>query len=35
VCKLYLLFLPADAAQEKENREEIAAAHWRFKVYSP
>ncbi len=35
VCKLYLLFVSADAAQEKEKREEIAAAHWCFKVCSP
>jgi hypothetical protein len=35
VCKLYLLFISADAAQEKEKREESAAAHWCFKVCSP
>jgi hypothetical protein len=36
VCKLYLLFISADAAQEKEKkREESAAACWCFKVYSP
>jgi hypothetical protein len=35
VCKLYLLFLSADAAQAKEKREESAIAHWCFKVYSP
>jgi hypothetical protein len=29
------LFIPADAAQEKEKREGSAAAHWYFKVYSP
>jgi hypothetical protein len=32
VCKLYLFFLSADAAQEKEKREESAAAQWCFKV---
>jgi hypothetical protein len=31
VCQLYL-FISANAAQEKE---ESAAAHWGFKVYSP
>jgi hypothetical protein len=35
VCKLYLLFISADTAQEKEKREESAAAHWCFKVFSP
>jgi hypothetical protein len=35
VCKLYLLFIYADAAQEKEKKEESAAAHWCFKVHSP
>jgi hypothetical protein len=35
VCKLYLLFLLANAAQEKEQREEITAAHWCFKVCIP
>jgi hypothetical protein len=35
VCKLYLLFLSANAAQEKEKREESPAAHWCFKVCSP
>jgi hypothetical protein len=35
VCKLYLLFISADAALEKEKREESAAAHWCFKVCSP
>jgi hypothetical protein len=34
VCTLYLLCISADAAQEKEKREEIAAAHWCFKVCS-
>jgi hypothetical protein len=29
------LFISADAAQEKEKREESAAAQWCFKVYSP
>jgi hypothetical protein len=29
------LFISADAAQGKENREENAAAHWCFKVCSP
>jgi hypothetical protein len=27
VCKLYLLYISADAAQEKEKRKESAAAH--------
>jgi hypothetical protein len=35
VCKLYLLFICADAAQEKEKSEESAAGHWCFKVCSP
>jgi hypothetical protein len=35
VCKLYLLFISADAAKEKEKIEESAAAHWCFKVCSP
>jgi hypothetical protein len=34
VCKLYLLFISANAAQEKEKKEESAAAHWCFKVCS-
>ncbi len=35
MCKLYLLFISANAAQEKEKkREESAAAHWCFKVCS-
>jgi hypothetical protein len=34
VCKLYLLLISADAAQEKEKREESATAHWCFKVNS-
>jgi hypothetical protein len=29
------LFLSTDAAQEKEKREESAAAHWCFKAFSP
>jgi hypothetical protein len=29
------LFISADAAQEKEKKEECPAAHWCFKVYSP
>jgi hypothetical protein len=28
VCKLYKFFLSANAAQEKEKREESPAAHW-------
>ncbi len=32
VCKLYLLFISADAAKEKEKREKSAVAHWCFKV---
>jgi hypothetical protein len=37
VCKIYLLFISADAAKEKEKekREESAAAHWCFKVCRP
>jgi hypothetical protein len=35
LCKLYLLFISANAAQEKEKREVSAAAQWCFKVYSP
>jgi hypothetical protein len=35
-CKLYLLFICADAAQEKERKKKkSAAAHWCFKVCSP
>jgi hypothetical protein len=34
-CKLYLLFISADAAKEKKKREKGAAAHWCFKVCSP
>jgi hypothetical protein len=35
VCKNHLLFISADAAQEKKKREETGAAHWCFKVCSP
>jgi hypothetical protein len=35
VCKIYLFFITADAAQEKEKREESAAAQWCLKVCSP
>ena len=36
VCKVYLLFISADAAKEKEKKiAKIAAAHWCFKVCSP
>jgi hypothetical protein len=35
VCKLYLLLISVNTAQEKEKREESAAAHWCFKVCSP
>jgi hypothetical protein len=32
VCKLYLLFISANAAQEKEKKRKSAPAHWCFKV---
>jgi hypothetical protein len=32
--KIYLLFISADACKEKEKREESAASHWCFKVFS-
>jgi hypothetical protein len=35
VCKIYYLFISADAAQEEVKREESAAAHWCFEVYNP
>jgi hypothetical protein len=44
VCKLYLLFMSANAAQEKEKKRKKlllptgvskSAAHWRYKVCSP
>jgi hypothetical protein len=35
VCKLYLFFISADAAHEKEKSEESAAAHCCFKVFRP
>jgi hypothetical protein len=35
VCKLYLLFITADAEKKKGKREVSAAAHWCFKVCSP
>jgi hypothetical protein len=35
VCKLYLLFISADAANGEEKEKKSAAACWCFKVCSP